>query len=147
MAMSWIGWRVVTGFAEGGSNPAAYLGSNFAINGSLLLALAWLVPAFLHRKLRPSLEKAALRGVEQGLQAALAQTSAAVGDAFEQLGTQAHALRGQYEELWHKLAQADTAALPEQVRRMLASEISAAPQRLLDVRANTHNSTDSAPVS
>ncbi len=146
-AMGWIGWRVVNGFAEGGSNPAAYLGSNFAINGSLLLALSWVVPAFLQRKVKPSRQKAAYRGLETGLQAALAHTSTAVSSGFNQLGEQSTHLRQQYHELWQSLTPTESADIPEAVRRMLASEISKPTQRDLDVRANTHSSTDAAPVS
>jgi len=146
-AMGWIGWRVVNAFAEGGSNSAAYLGSNFAINGALLLALAWAIPAFLQRKMKPSREKAALRGVKDGLSSALAQTAAAVGEGFGTLAEQSRALREQYQELWQSLPHAAGDELPETVRRMLASEISEPAQRELDVRANTHSSTETAPVS
>ncbi|MGQ7846493.1 GTPase [Granulosicoccus sp. 3-233] len=146
-AMGWIGWRVVSAFAQGGSNSAAYLGSNFAINGALLLALAWLIPAFLQKKTRPSREKAALRGARDGLAAALAQTSAAVGEGFGTLNEQSRALREQYHSLWQSLPRTGGNELPETVRRMLASEISQPAQRALDVRANTHSSTDATPVS
>ncbi len=146
-AMGWIAYRVINGFAEGGSNPAAYLGSNFAINGSLLLALSWAVPAFLQRKVKPSRQKAAYRGLESGLNEALLQTSTAVNGGFSQLGEQSMQLRQQYHELWQSLSPTESADIPEAVRRMLASEISKPAQRDLDVRANTHNSTDAAPVS
>lgn len=146
-AIGWIGWRVVNGFAEGGSNPAAYLGSNFAINGSLLLALSWIIPAFLQRKVKPSRQKAAYRGLETGLNSALLQTSQAISGGFRQLGEQSTNLRQQYQELWQSLSPTESADLPEAVRRMLVSEISGPTQRDLDVRANTHNSTDAAPVS
>ena len=147
-AMGWIGWRVVSAFAEGGNDSAAYLGSNFAINGALLLALAWVIPAFLQRKAKPSREKAALRGVREGLAAALAQTSAAVSEGFGTLAEQSRSLREQYQGLWQSLPRTASDDLPETVRRMLASEINQpTTQRELDVRANTHSSTDAAPVS
>lgn len=146
-AMGWIAWRVVNAFAEGGTDPAAYLGSNFAINGALLLGLAWVIPAFVQRKLKPSREKAALKGVRQGLASALSQTSAAVGEGFNGLTAQSHELREQYQALWLSLPRTANDNLPETVRRMLASEIDGLSQRELDVRANTHNSTDAAPVS
>lgn len=146
-AMGWIAWRVINAFAAGGSNPAAYLGSNFAINGALLLALAWLIPAFVQKKVKPSREKAALRGVRQGLTAALTQTSAAVAEGFGSLAEQSGQLREQYQELWQSLPHTASDDLPDTVRRMLASEISRPAQRELDVRANTHSSTDAAPVS
>ncbi len=146
-AMGWIAFRVVKGFSEGGSNPAAYLGSNFAVNGALLLALSWLIPAFLQRKTRPSMEKAALRGLLQGLDAGLANVATAVGTGITNLQRDADALHGQYRKLWTALASPDTAGLPDPVKRMLVDELTQPVQRVLDVRANTHNSTDNAPVS
>lgn len=146
-AMGWIAWRVVNAFAEGGSNSAAYLGSNFAINGALLLGLAWVIPAFVQKKVKPSREKAALRGVKQGLASALTHASAAVSEGLGTLAEQSRQLREQYQGLWQSLPRTSDDDLPETVRRMLASEISQPAQRELDVRANTHNSTDAAPVS
>ncbi|WP_157736483.1 GTPase [Granulosicoccus antarcticus] len=146
-AMGWIAWRVVNGFAAGGTDPTAYLGSNFAVNGSLLLALAWAIPAFVQRKLKPSRAKAAYRGVGLGLNEALLQTSTAINAGLNRLAEQSQRLRQQYEELWLSLSPTETADIPEAVRRMLASEISSPAQRSLDVRANTHSSTESAPLS
>lgn len=146
-AMGWIAWRVVNGFAVGGSNPAAYLGSNFAVNGALMLALAWLMPAFIQRKLQPSREKAALRGLQQGLDIALAEVEQAVDNGLKQLRSQADTLRQRYNALWESLATPQTHSLPEPVRRMLAAEVTGTVHRSLDVRANTHSSTDRAPLS
>lgn len=146
-AMAWIAWRVISGFADGGSDPTAYLGSNFAINSALLLGLSWLLPTFLHRKLSPSREKAALRGARQGMSDALAQTSAAIGTALTSLQQQSGELRQNYLTLWESLPAVSSHALPETVQRMLAEQVSQPDTRSLDVRANTHNSTDSTPVS
>ncbi|NND92723.1 MAG: GTPase domain-containing protein [Granulosicoccus sp.] len=146
-ALVWIGTRVVVGFIDGGSNPAAYLGSRFAINASLLLAVAWSVPAFLQRLVQPSWEKAAMRGMQQGLQAALAQTGAAVGGGLREMAAHSHALRQEYHELWRSLAPAESQALPDALRRMLVGEISKPDQRELAVRARTQSSTDDTPVS
>lgn len=146
-AMGWIAWRVVYGFTLGGSNPAAYLGSNFAVNSALLLGLSWLLPAFLMRKVRPSSEKAAQRGMLQGLDIALNDVTDALTDGFSELRRETQELQTQYSSLWQTLPAPETASLPEPVRRMLAAEIAEPVQRSLDVRANTHNSTDDAPVS
>jgi hypothetical protein len=146
-AMIWIAWRVVIGFAEGGSNPAAYLGSNFAINASLLLGLSWLLPVFLHRKSKPSPVRAAQRGMKLGLQKALGNVQIAVSDGLSSLKSGSDALANSYQQLWQTLASPDTEALPEPVKRMLASELTENVHRSLDVRANTQSSTDKAPVS
>ena len=146
-AMLWIVWRVVIGFANGGSNPAAYLGSNFAINAVLLLGLSWLIPAFIRRKTKPSLVKAAERGLKTGLHKALANVQSGVSSGLETLQTESDELRASYQELWQALATPDTQGLPEPVKRMLASELTENVHRSLDVRANTQSSTDKAPVS
>jgi len=146
-AMGWIAWRVVYGFTEGGSNPAAYLGSNFAINSALLLGLSWLIPAFAQRKVQPSSEKAAQRGMLNGLENALIEVGDALDEGVARLDTSRQTLRSQYISLWQSLPAPETASLPEPVRRMLAAEVALPAQRVLDVRANTHNSTDNAPES
>ena len=146
-SMAWIGYRVVNAFVEGGSNPAAYLGSSFTINAALLVALAWGLPAFLHAKTRPSQVQAALRGLNQGLDAALLQIKIAITQALNDLAKQSQQLSSDYNELWQNIAGAHSENLPEPVRRMLADEVGGSVQRALDVRANTHNSTDKAPVS
>lgn len=146
-AMIWIIWRVVTAFAEGGSNPAAYLGSNFAINATLLLGLSWLLPVFLHRKSKPSPVRAAQRGMRLGLGKALSNVQQAISEGLNLLKSDSDALGSSYQQLWQTLATPDTEALPEPVKRMLASELTQNVQRSLDVRANTQSSTDKAPVS
>ncbi|MFT5045827.1 MAG: putative GTPase [Porticoccaceae bacterium] len=146
-AMIWIVWRVVIGFAEGGSNPAAYLGSSFAINASLLLGLSWLLPVFLHRKSKPSPVRAAQRGMKLGLQKALSNVQHAVSDGLSSLKKSSDALASSYQQLWQTLGTPNTEGLPEPVKRMLASELTENVHRSLDVRANTHSSTDKAPVS
>jgi hypothetical protein len=146
-AMAWIVWRVVKAFAEGGSNPAAYLGSSFAINATLLLGLSWLLPVFLHRKSKPSLVRAAQRGMKLGLQKSLGNVQQAVADGLSSLKSNSNELVSSYQQLWQTLATPDTYGLPEPVKRMLASELTENVQRSLDVRANTQSSTDKAPVS
>lgn len=146
-SMGWITWRVVNAFIQGGTDPAAYLPSSFAINGALLLGLSWLIPAFLQRKAQPSRAQAALRGINSGLEAALYKLGAEVSHGLDSLESSSQALRQRYQQLWLTLATPDTGALPEHVQRMLASKINQTTQRSLDVRANTHSSTDDAPVS
>lgn len=82
LAMIWVGYRIVEGFHRGGADSGSYLGSNFAINGLLLIGLAWLVPWFLRRKTRPSLTDAALSGMHTGTDKALAYTRAEIRQAL-----------------------------------------------------------------
>lgn len=146
-ALAWFSFRVIAAFADGGSNPAAYLGSNFAVNGALLLGVSWLIPALIHTKLEPSQQQAALQGLERGSRQVLEHCETQVEQSLITLSEQATQLRQDYQRLWSELPSDDSEALPEAVRRMLSAEISHERLRLLDVRANTHNSTDATPLS
>lgn len=147
-ALGWISWRVVGGFAAGSSDPSAYLSSNFAINGAMLLGISWLIPAFAHHKLKPSREVAAARGLQAGLDDSLNQCESTVFEALEQLGSQSAQLRSAYQQLWDTLPTYRSVDLSEQLQRLLTrDDEQTALHRSLDVRANTHSSTDSAPVS
>ncbi|MEE9321310.1 MAG: GTPase domain-containing protein [Granulosicoccus sp.] len=121
LALCWFGWRVINGFRSGGIEPSAYLGSNFAINGALLLALAWGLPAFLKRKLRPSREKAAARGLRTGLQNALDTFDQSVQQSLVQCAGEREALEQSYDALWQTGIEMNDAPLPEAVQRMLVS--------------------------
>lgn len=146
-AAGWIGWRVVSAFIDGGSNPAAYLGSNFAVNGFLLLLFAWLVPAVLHAKLIPTREQAALQGLNEGLEDALEQTRASVNASLGSLKQQKQQLLNEYHHLWTQLPDITDREVPEQVKRLIIDQISQPGSRSLDVRARAQSSTDRAPVS
>lgn len=146
-AAGWIGWRIVTAFIEGGSNPAAYLGSSFAINSALLLGVAWLLPALLHTKITPSREQALLQGLNQGLASVLDHCGQYVDDALQNLSRSASALTQDYQELWTSLPELEGQVIPDQIKRLIVAEITQPDKRDLDVRANTHSSTLDAPVS
>ncbi|HIG65493.1 MAG TPA: GTP-binding protein [Methyloprofundus sp.] len=71
-AMSWVGYQVFIEFYESSLEEVPhYVGANFAINSIMLIAIAWLFPYFLQKKLQPSIEKAALKGLKQGFISAL----------------------------------------------------------------------------
>ena len=146
-ALAWISFRVISGFAAGGSDPGAYLSSNFAINGALLLGVSWLLPELAHTWLSPSREQAAQLGLAQGIEHVMQQTHRQIADSLAQLAVQAERLRDDYRQLWTELPADTSAQLPEAVQRMLSQQIGQPPTRVLDVRANTHSSTDSAPLS
>jgi 50S ribosome-binding GTPase len=65
-ALAVVGYQVFVGYYQGATQQAAYLGSDFAVHSVLLIALSWLAPFFLHKKMQPSLERAALRGLTEG---------------------------------------------------------------------------------
>ena len=71
-AMSWVGYQVFIEFYESSLEEVPhYVGADFAINSIMLIAIAWLFPYFLQKKLQPSIEKAALKGLHRGFITAL----------------------------------------------------------------------------
>ena len=83
-AMGWVGYQVFYGYYESNLTDEAYLGVNFAVHSVLLVALAWLVPYFVQKKLKPSLEKVALQGLKKGLTAGLATIEIEVVRAIDE---------------------------------------------------------------
>lgn len=71
-AMGWVGYQVFIEFYESSLEELPhYVGADFAINSIMLIAISWLFPYFLQKKLKPSIEKAALKGLNQGFISAL----------------------------------------------------------------------------
>lgn len=77
-AMGWASYHLMQGYYQSGLTHTAYLGVDFAIHSILLILLAWLIPFFIRKKLKPSLQKAALRGLRKGLSKGLDQLDFAV---------------------------------------------------------------------
>ena len=70
-AIGWVGYQVFIGYYASNTNHEAYLGVDFAIHSCLLILMSWLIPWFSLKKLKPSLETSALRGLNKGLDNAL----------------------------------------------------------------------------
>jgi hypothetical protein len=70
-AICWVGYQVFVGYYHSNMNDVDYLGVDFAIHSTLLIAITWLTPFFILTKLKPSLEKSALRGLNKGLNIAI----------------------------------------------------------------------------
>jgi len=70
-AMAVVGYQVFAGYYHSTTDATAYLGTDFAVHSVLLIGLSWLIPFFLHKKIQPSLEKAAAKGLQKGMQQAL----------------------------------------------------------------------------
>jgi hypothetical protein len=66
-ALSWVGYQVFTGYQHSNETHLAYLGVDFLIHSSLVVAISWLTPWFIAKKLKPSLQSSALRGLQKGL--------------------------------------------------------------------------------
>ncbi len=87
-AISWVGYQVFIGYYESNSTHEHYLGVDFAIHSSLLIVISWLIPWFILKKLKPSLEKSALRGLNKGLDNAISMVDGEVIEMIENVTAQ-----------------------------------------------------------
>ncbi len=83
IAMGVVGFQVFYGFYDSAMTGEEFLGLDFAIHGLLLILISWLVPYFINKKMQPSLEKAALKGLNKGLEAALTRIELDVKQVIE----------------------------------------------------------------
>jgi len=81
LSLLWVGYNVVTGYYRASIGAGQYLGTNFAVSSVLLVLISWAAPYVVDRMLRPSLERAALGAMRQGLGAGLDQ----LGDSLRQV--------------------------------------------------------------
>lgn len=77
-AMGWVGYQIFEGYYQSGVTERAYLGTDFAIHSTLLISITWLLPFFIQKQLKPSMEKVALKGLTTGLRKGLASLSTEV---------------------------------------------------------------------
>jgi hypothetical protein len=82
-AICWVGYQVFTGYMDSSKTHNDYLGVDFAIHSTLLVSISWLMPWFILKKLKPSLEKSALSGLQKGLEAAISLIDGEVNEALE----------------------------------------------------------------
>jgi len=87
-AISWVGYQVFIGYYTSNMTDVDYLGVNFAVHSSLLIAITWLTPFFILKNLKPSLEKSALRGLNKGLICAIDMIHGEVLLAIENIARQ-----------------------------------------------------------
>jgi GTPase Era involved in 16S rRNA processing len=66
-AMVWVGYKVFMGYYTSNMTDNHYLGVDFAVHSSILIAMTWLIPYFILKKSQPSLKKSALKGLNKGL--------------------------------------------------------------------------------
>ncbi len=84
-AMGWVGYQVFIEFYEASlAEIPHYVGIDFAVNSAMLIVIAWLFPYFLKKKLKPSIEKAALKGLRNGLLGALQSIELEVVEQIKQ---------------------------------------------------------------
>ncbi len=72
-AMAWVSYQLLQGYYESNLTHRDYLGIDFAVHSSLLIALSWLIPFFVRKNLQPSVYKAATKGLTLGLSKGLTQ--------------------------------------------------------------------------
>ncbi len=78
LAITLVGYQVFIGYYESVLAGNPFLGTNFAVHSLLLILLSWLAPYFVQKKLQPSLKKAAVSGLNKGLDMALLQIEAEI---------------------------------------------------------------------
>lgn len=105
-ALAWVGAQVLRGYHAGVAGEAAFLGADFAIHSVLLVAVAWLLPHWLHRALRPAPQRIAAAGLRAGLADALAELEAATDEGLAQAAANRAALAAEAERLLAALAAA-----------------------------------------
>ncbi len=71
VAMGLVGFEVFQGYYDSAMTDQAFLGVDFAVHSTLLVFISWLLPYFITKKLQPSLEKAAFKGLNKGVRLAL----------------------------------------------------------------------------
>lgn len=71
IAMGVVGFQVFYGFYDSAVTDEEFLGTDFAVHSVLLILLSWLIPFFILKKMQPSLAKAALKGLNKGLDTAM----------------------------------------------------------------------------
>ena len=83
-AIAWVGYQVFIGYYQSNTTHEHYLGMDFAIHSSLLIIISWLIPWFILKKLKPSLETSVLRGLTKGLENAINMID---GEVLQQIET------------------------------------------------------------
>ena len=125
MALAWVGYRVFVGYYQSALAPEQYLGISFTTHSALLVITAWLLPWFAHRKLKPSLQKTALRGLQTGLTNGLSEINQQSRQIIEKLHQQQRELRQKSQQLLQQHAETETAPPlldNETLARMLITE-------------------------
>lgn len=88
MAISWVGYQVFIGYYASNMTKVDYLGVDFAIHSGLLIGITWLLPYFILKKAKPSLEKSVLKGLKKSLSIAMDSIEVEVLQAIEDVGNQ-----------------------------------------------------------
>lgn len=91
----WVSWELVQGYYLATQGQQDFVGINFAIHSSLLLAAAWFVPRLVEKHLTPKAPQVMRQGIDLGLAAfrtAYMEATKDLWDRLEQARTQHHNL-------------------------------------------------------
>lgn len=72
LSLGWASYQVVTGYYQSAAHHTEYLGTDFAIHTVLLVGLSFALPWFVYRRLKPSVEASARKGLREGIREGLA---------------------------------------------------------------------------
>jgi hypothetical protein len=95
----WIAYRVFDGFIDGAADRTAYVGVDLLVNGLMLTAIAWLIPAVASHFLKPSVPKSVERALTGALQQDLDSFAAPYRAALERVAEERRQLQGKTTEL------------------------------------------------
>jgi len=126
-----VAYDVVAGYGRGLAGGAPFLGLDFAIHAGLLIVLAWLLPALLHRLLRPDLRAAVVHGLTAGLGAGLDAIEEDLDAAFDLAGQERQVLLGEAQHLSAAIdrqGQPGRSEPPPAVRRLIATAVEQVPR-------------------
>jgi len=126
IAMGIVGFQVFQGYYDSAVTEQAFLGVNFAVHSSLLILISWLLPFFIGKKMQPSLEKAAFKGLNFGVGTAMAMIDKDISQALMGFKNEHQAMVDSLEMF---VARCDTnddrqelIVESEQLRRMLVKD-------------------------
>jgi hypothetical protein len=88
IAMAWVAYQVFIGYYHSNMMSVPYLGVDFVLHSSLLIALTWLIPFFILKKAQPSLKKSALNGLNKGIASAFSLIEYEVLTAIDSVNQQ-----------------------------------------------------------
>ena len=119
IAMGVVGFQVFYGFYDSAMTEEEFLGVDFAVHSLLLVGLSWVIPYFILKKMQPSLEKAALQGLNKGLESAMNRINLDVKDVISSQEKQHKKLTTSLKEKINKCDGQNNEIKNEQLTRML----------------------------
>ncbi len=119
IAMGFVGFQVFYGFYDSAMTEEEFLGVDFAVHSVLMIGLSWLIPYFILKKMQPSLEKAALKGLNKGLDTAMARIDVDVKEAINIQEKQHKELTESLKEIIDSCGGQSNEIKNEQLSRML----------------------------